>query len=79
MTISKQIQLVSRIQADLRHESKTLRNSGAEMAASDCEGQAESLDCVISTLRAVAQISVAIEVITANNKSSVSEPAAGEE
>ena len=50
MTLNRQQQLVSRIQADLRKEANAHRRNGQETLGADCEGQADGLDAVIATL-----------------------------
>lgn len=56
MTLIKQIQLIARIQADLRKEAVILHNKGNVMARTDCDEQAESLDNVLDSLRALRKL-----------------------
>lgn len=61
MNLAKQIQLVSRIQADLRKEAAHHRGQHNDLAATDCSEQGDALDYVLRTLRAVASLTVALD------------------
>lgn len=56
MTISKQKQLVIRIQNDLKKEAARHRGDNNKVAADDCEDQAEDLKEVLESLTTLEEI-----------------------
>ena len=67
MDIKKQAQLVRRIQADFRKEAHKHRGDGNNMAATDCEGQADALDIVLATLKGVDMMTEALSLLSSNS------------
>ena len=63
MDIGKQKRLVMRVQADLRKEAGKHRSDSNDMAACDCEEQADALECVVVSLTTLAQIRSAVELM----------------
>ena len=54
--VEAQRQLIRRIQRDLRHEANRHRQTRNLQAATDCDEQADALDCVVRTLNGMAML-----------------------
>ena len=62
-TLDDQWKLVNRIKADLTKESKSLRRSGNEMGAVDCESQAAGMDEVLTTISTARRLQESLRLL----------------